>query len=171
MVPLWCGQYSKKKYLQKTPHSSPIGVKYGVSFVGSVSDWYTALVPAMMYTVSFYIGARYNGNILFMKCTFYGIMLWTQWNLLITCSLITQYQIYGLVQDCSISSALAMEILQCCTKPSIYTMTMTSAGKGSNNFGTFLQNTHKGHIIPHPHGQAIQCLLYVLQRRNDHVWL
>ena len=26
----------------------------------------------------------------------------------------------GLVQDCSISSALAMEILQSCTKPSIY---------------------------------------------------
>ena len=27
----------------------------------------------------------------------------------------------GLVQDCSNSSALAMELLQCCTKPSIYT--------------------------------------------------
>ena len=27
--------------------------------------------------------------------------------------------INGLVQDCSISSALAMEILQACTKPSI----------------------------------------------------
>ena len=26
----------------------------------------------------------------------------------------------GLVQDCSIFSALAMEILQSCTKPSIY---------------------------------------------------
>ena len=29
------------------------------------------------------------------------------------------YYIDGLVQDCSISSALAMEILQSCTKPSI----------------------------------------------------
>ena len=29
----------------------------------------------------------------------------------------------GLVQDCSISSALAMEILQSCTKPSMYSYT------------------------------------------------
>ena len=29
-----------------------------------------------------------------------------------------QAQVDGLVQDCSISSALAMEILQSCTKPS-----------------------------------------------------
>ena len=35
---------------------------------------------------------------------------------------ITMHQIYidGLVQDCSNSSALAMELLQSCTKPSIY---------------------------------------------------
>ena len=31
-----------------------------------------------------------------------------------------QPHIHGLVQDCSISSALAMEILQSCTKPSTY---------------------------------------------------
>ena len=30
-----------------------------------------------------------------------------------------QDYIYGLVQDCSNSSALAMELLQACTKPSI----------------------------------------------------
>ena len=30
--------------------------------------------------------------------------------------------INGLVQDCSISSALAVEILQSCTKPLIYSM-------------------------------------------------
>ena len=30
------------------------------------------------------------------------------------------YYIDGLVQDCSISSALAMEILKSCIKPSIY---------------------------------------------------
>ena len=32
----------------------------------------------------------------------------------------------GLVQDCSISSALAMEILQACTKISIYSIEMVS---------------------------------------------
>ena len=31
------------------------------------------------------------------------------------------HYIGGSVQDCNISSALAMEILQSCTKPSIYT--------------------------------------------------
>ena len=31
-----------------------------------------------------------------------------------------EHYIDGLVQDCSIASALAMEILQSCTKPSIY---------------------------------------------------
>ena len=30
------------------------------------------------------------------------------------------WYIHGLVQDCSISSALTVEILQFCTKPSIY---------------------------------------------------
>ena len=34
--------------------------------------------------------------------------------------LLTAFNIDGLVQDCSISSASAMEILQSCTKPSIY---------------------------------------------------
>ena len=32
------------------------------------------------------------------------------------------FYIDGLVQDCSNSSALAMELLQSCTKPSIYTL-------------------------------------------------
>ena len=35
------------------------------------------------------------------------------------------HQIDGLVQDCSISSALAMEILQSCTKPSKYAQSCT----------------------------------------------
>ena len=42
------------------------------------------------------------------------------------------WQIDGLVQDCSIFSALAMEILQSCTKPSRYSLTLTI-------FGTQLQ--------------------------------
>ena len=35
----------------------------------------------------------------------------------------------GLVQDCSISSALAMEIQQCCTKPMTYAYTDTNLTK------------------------------------------
>ena len=31
----------------------------------------------------------------------------------------TNYHIYGLVQDCGNSSALVMELLQFCTKPSV----------------------------------------------------
>ena len=31
-----------------------------------------------------------------------------------------EYDVKGLMQDCSISSALAMEILQSCTKPSMW---------------------------------------------------
>ena len=39
----------------------------------------------------------------------------------------------GLVEDCSISSALAVEILQSCTKPSIYSsvnMVLSGSGNG-----------------------------------------
>ena len=34
----------------------------------------------------------------------------------------TQVHVDGLAQDCSISSALAMEILQFCTKPSMFSL-------------------------------------------------
>ena len=34
------------------------------------------------------------------------------------CYIVVRFQIYGLLKDCSISIALAMEILQSCTKPS-----------------------------------------------------
>ena len=48
-----------------------------------------------------------------MGCLFCKFKVWSNhlWKL--------QHDIDGLVQDCSISSALAMEILQSCTKPSI----------------------------------------------------
>ena len=39
------------------------------------------------------------------------------WAIIVT--IITNSDTYGLVQDCSISIALAMEIMQYCTKPSI----------------------------------------------------
>ena len=33
---------------------------------------------------------------------------------------VTEHSMDGLVQDCNNSSALAMELLQSCTKPSVY---------------------------------------------------
>ena len=45
-----------------------------------------------------------------------------QYHSFLHCLAISNHDIDGLVQDCSISSALAMEILQSCTKPSILTM-------------------------------------------------
>ena len=57
------------KKLRKVPHSSPVRAKYGVSFVGSAPDWYSASVPAMMYAICWYIGPRYNATRLYMaKC-------------------------------------------------------------------------------------------------------
>ena len=43
----------------------------------------------------------------------------------------------GLVQDCSNSNALAMELLQFCTKPSIYSMTFASMIIWPVNIGLF----------------------------------
>ena len=43
-----------------------------VSFVDSVSDWYSASVPAIIYALSYYIGPRYNGTRLYLslqRCT------------------------------------------------------------------------------------------------------
>ena len=45
----------------------------------------------------------------------------------------THAYINGLVQDCSISSALAMELLQSCTKPSIYITGSSSGMKAQFN--------------------------------------
>ena len=53
------------KYSQKTPHSSPVRARYGASFVDSVSDWYSASVPAIMYAICCYIWPRYNGTRLY----------------------------------------------------------------------------------------------------------
>ena len=42
-------------------NNAPVRVRYGVSFVGPPSDWYTDLVPAIIYAI-FHIGPRYNGT-------------------------------------------------------------------------------------------------------------
>ena len=43
---------------QKTPHSSPIRMRYGVSFVDPASDWYHAPVPVIIYVISYNIGPQ-----------------------------------------------------------------------------------------------------------------
>ena len=48
----------------------------------------------------------------------------------------------GLVQDCSNSSALAMELLQSCTDPSIYTMMMSSNNPVSQFVETAIGEDH-----------------------------
>ena len=53
----------------ETPHSSPVRASYGVSFVGSHSDLYSASVTAVMHTISFHIGPRYNGTRLYSTQT------------------------------------------------------------------------------------------------------
>ena len=51
---------------QKTPHSWPVGVRYGVSFMDPASDWYSALVPVIIYAVSYNIGPCHNDTELYL---------------------------------------------------------------------------------------------------------
>ena len=62
----------------------------------------------------------------------------------------------GLVQDCSISSALAMEILQSCNKPSISWSMMTYYIERHIDQHRIQMRlwTHKTQPISHPHGWA-----------------
>ena len=51
--------------IHKTPHSSPVRARYGVSFVGSDSNWYPSSVHAVMCAISYYTGPRYIGTRLY----------------------------------------------------------------------------------------------------------
>ena len=53
---------------KRQPHSSSIRVRYGLSFVGSYSDLYSASVTAAMYAISCYIVPHYNGTWLQVLC-------------------------------------------------------------------------------------------------------
>ena len=52
---------------QKTSHSTPFRARYGLSFVESASHWYSASVSVIIYVISYYIGAPYNGSRLTVK--------------------------------------------------------------------------------------------------------
>ena len=49
------GHFSHK-FLQKTPHSSPVGARYQMSSVDPASVWYSALVPVIIYVISYILG-------------------------------------------------------------------------------------------------------------------
>ena len=60
-----CGQFSPKSS-QKTPHSSPVRARHGMSFVNITSDAYFASVNVVPYAESCYVGPHYNGTRLYM---------------------------------------------------------------------------------------------------------
>ena len=54
-LPLWHGQFSPT-FSQSTSHSSPVRARYGIYFVDTNSDLYSASITSMMYAISCYIG-------------------------------------------------------------------------------------------------------------------
>ena len=65
----------------------------------------------------------------------------------------TSYHIDGLVQDCSNSIALAMELLWSCAKPSRWNMTLTNAGDRSEY--ELMKDLHRG---------TMECRLWVYKK-------
>ena len=54
-VSLIRGQFSHR-YSQKTPKSSPVRARYGLSYVDPASDWYSASVSVIISVISYNIG-------------------------------------------------------------------------------------------------------------------
>ena len=83
-ITVWCRCYnavnSLKNIFKIHPHSSPARAKYGLCFVVSAPDWYSASIPAMMFAISCYtcIGLRYNDTQEYIE--------WWCWHLLWNCS-------------------------------------------------------------------------------------
>ena len=53
------------KIFTKTPHSSHLRARYGMSFVYSTSDWYSASIPAIICAISYYTEPCDNGTWLY----------------------------------------------------------------------------------------------------------
>ena len=98
------------KYSQKTPHNSPVRVRYGVSFAEPASYWYSASVSVIIYVISYNIGWRYYSTRLYLD------------------------HIDWLEQERHNSSALAMELCLSCTKPSTYGLDIRSDIRIGNRF-------------------------------------
>ena len=67
---------------QKTPNSSPVRARYGMYYVRSNSDLYSASVFTVICAISCYIGSRYNGIRLAAK-TWACITAQTNWLVLL----------------------------------------------------------------------------------------
>ena len=109
---LWWQYYVIKKDLERAEQSFDIPI---LSIDISNKDAFLGFsITATVFTVS------------------WGLSLWrssTCWNVCRIWLFMYTY-IDGLVQDCSNSSALAMELLQSCTKPSLYAL--SEAGYSQN---------------------------------------
>ena len=88
--------------MQQTPHTSPLQMSYGVSFVKIFGEKRLCHKEVWLYICS---------EIQNVDLTSYFTL----------CILVLMLNLYfdGFVQDCSISIVNALEILQSCTKPSI----------------------------------------------------
>ena len=71
-VPLWCSQFFQKSS-QQTPHSSPMRLRYGVSFVSSGSELCSAAVIAVLFVISWYIWQCYDGDRLYKLFFLYNV--------------------------------------------------------------------------------------------------
>ena len=69
----------------------------------------------------------------------------------------------GLVRDCGVSNALAMEMLQSCAKPSICNY------RNWDRVSVRCWN-HRKHHISHPNARAMGCLLWVFVRKLTTIW-
>ena len=71
------GQFSPKSW-KKTAHSSPDRARYGMYFVGSNSNIYSAPTSAVMCAILSHIGPRYNDSRLYEPCS--GSSMATRFN-------------------------------------------------------------------------------------------
>ena len=84
---MWC-RFNAVNFLanihKMTPHSSPIRVSYGVSYVDPAPDWYFASGPVIICVITYNIGPRYHTTWLYYSIDSWCITVeyitghWTQ---------------------------------------------------------------------------------------------
>ena len=69
VIMVQCGavimQSNFSQIFTKTPHSSPVRARYGVTFVDPAFDWYSASVPVNIYVISYNIQPHFNDTQLY----------------------------------------------------------------------------------------------------------
>ena len=112
---MWCC-YNAVNFLtdipQKTPQSSPVRVRYGVSLVDPASDWYFASVSAIINEISYNIGSRYNCTRLYVGCMNIDLSFDMKCNLAPRFSL--NWDLFSIsFHACYISSYISQELCTC----------------------------------------------------------